>query len=60
MPFYLALIILLSNEFYIKIVDILLLRIIFRGIGAYTPQIIVNRAIWCALDAGVHFLKTFS
>ena len=48
-------------SFYIKIIDnLLLLRTIFKGIRQNIPHIFVNCAIWCAMDAGVHFLRTFS
>ena len=35
--------------FYIKIIDIVLLRTIFRGIGAYS-RMFVYCAIWCVLE----------
>ena len=42
---------------YIKIIDIELLCIIFRGIGAYTQDVCL---LFNLVRLGVHFPRTFS
>ena len=42
---------------YIKIIDIVLLLIIFRGIGAYTQKVCL---LFNLVRLGVHFPRTFS